>query len=103
MEEFWKKRDKIPYTEENEYMIEYYNRVMEAEAKFSIGYITGWKTDRGRIYIKYGTPDEIEEHLYNVETKPYKVWYYYRINKKFIFIDERRFGDYELYVYDKDT
>ncbi len=61
IENFWLQRDPTPDTEENEYEEEYYRRVAYANETFASG-IPGWKTDRGMIYIKYGAPDEREEH-----------------------------------------
>ncbi len=61
IENFWLKRDPTPGTPENEYEEEHYRRVAYANENFSSG-IPGWKTDRGSIYIKYGPPDEREEH-----------------------------------------
>ncbi len=63
IEYFWLKRDPTPSTVENEYREEYYRRVLYANDTFSAkSGIPGWKTDRGMIYIKYGPPDERDEH-----------------------------------------
>ena len=61
IEQFWLRRDPTPDTEENEYREELYRRIAYANETFASG-IPGWKTDRGMIYIKYGPPDEREEH-----------------------------------------
>jgi GWxTD domain-containing protein len=61
MEQFWLRRDPTPDTEENEFREEHYRRIAYANETFASG-IPGWKTDRGMIYIKYGPPDEREEH-----------------------------------------
>lgn len=61
IENFWLKRDPTPDTPENEYEEEYYRRIAYANENFASG-IPGWKTDRGMIYIKYGAPDERNEH-----------------------------------------
>src|SRR3954466_14876244 len=61
IEEFWRRRDPDPDTDENEYREEYYERIAYGNEHFASG-IPGWKTDRGRIYIVYGKPDEIETH-----------------------------------------
>ena len=61
VEQFWLRRDPTPDTEENEYKEEHYRRIAYANERFASG-IPGWKTDRGRIYIMYGPPDEREEH-----------------------------------------
>jgi len=61
VEIFWQHRDPTPDTVENEFRDEYFRRVVYANERFSAG-IPGAKTDRGRIYIVYGPPDEIEAH-----------------------------------------
>ena len=61
IEQFWLRRDPTPDTEENEFKEEHYRRIAYANEHYASG-IPGWKTDRGRIYITYGPPDEIEDH-----------------------------------------
>ncbi len=61
VENFWLRRDPTPDTVENEYKEEHYRRIAYANEHFASG-IPGWKTDRGRIYITFGPPDEIESH-----------------------------------------
>src|SRR5438034_1546403 len=61
IEDFWRRRDPDPDTDENEYREEYYERIAYANEHFASG-IPGWKTDRGRIYIMYGKPDEKDSH-----------------------------------------
>lgn len=61
IEQFWLRRDPTPDTTENEFKEEHYRRIAYANERFASG-IPGWKTDRGRIYITFGPPDEIESH-----------------------------------------
>ncbi len=61
IEQFWLRRDPTPDTEENEFKEEHYRRIAYANEHYASG-IPGWKTDRGRIYITYGPPDEIDSH-----------------------------------------
>jgi len=61
IEAFWQRRDPTPDTEENEFKEEHYQRIAYANEHFAAG-VPGWKTDRGRIYIVFGKPDEIEDH-----------------------------------------
>ena len=61
IENFWLRRDPTPDTVENEFREEHYRRIAYANEHFASG-IPGWKTDRGRIYITYGPPDEIDDH-----------------------------------------
>ena len=88
IEEFWRRRDPDPDTEENEFKEEYYERIAYANEHFSSG-IPGWKTDRGRIWIMYGKPDERETHPMggaydrpsyhgggSTTTYPFEIWFY---------------------------
>ncbi len=59
IEQFWLRRDPTPDTIENENKEEHYRRIAYANERFSSG-IRGWESDRGKIYIMYGPPDEIE-------------------------------------------
>lgn len=61
IEGFWMRRDPTPDSAENEYKEEHYRRIAYANERFASG-IPGWKSDRGRIYITFGPPDEIEDH-----------------------------------------
>jgi len=61
IEAFWQRRDPTPDTEENEFKDEHYRRIEYANEHFAAG-IPGWRSDRGRIYITFGPPDEIDSH-----------------------------------------
>lgn len=93
--ETWKKIDPTPHTENNELMNEYYYRVNVANQRYS-GHRDGWQSDRGMVYIIYGEPDAIEEHHMEIDSKPYIIWYYYSVNRSFIFVDQTGFGDFQL-------
>ena len=93
---FWKERDPDPTTARNELKNEYFRRVNYANKYFSVMGQDGWRTDRGRILIKFGPPDDIERHPFEMGTKPYEVWRYYALRKTFVFVDVTGFGDYRL-------
>jgi len=61
VEQFWLRRDPTPDTVENEFKEEHYRRIAYANEHFASG-APGWKLDRGRIYITFGPPDEIDSH-----------------------------------------
>ena len=61
IEQFWLRRDPSADTVENEFRDEHYRRIAYANERFASGK-PGWKTDRGRIYITWGPPDQIESH-----------------------------------------
>lgn len=95
-QQFWNQRDPTPGTDRNEAMDEYFEKISQANQQFTIGIKPGWRTDRGQIYIRYGSPDEIERHPFETEVPAYEIWYYYRDGRKFIFSDDQGFGDYRL-------
>ena len=95
---FWTERDPTPGTTRNERMEEYYYRVAFANEKYSRFQNSGWNSDRGEVFIRFGEPDYVEEHPYSYGTEPYQMWYYYRNGRRFIFIDEDGVGDYRLLV-----
>ena len=88
IEQFWMRRDPTPDSIENEYKEEHYRRIAYANDRFASGF-PGWRTDRGRMYITFGPPDEIEDHpsggLYDrpmdegggtTATYPFQIWRY---------------------------
>jgi GWxTD domain-containing protein len=112
IDEFWSLRDPSPETAENEYREGYYERMAYVNEHFASG-IPGHKTDRGRIYLKYGRPDEIESHPaggpYNrrsdegggsTSTYPFELWFYRHIpgltGAEIEFVDPTGSGQYRL-------
>jgi len=79
MYEFWKKRDKTPNTYQNEFKIDYLKRIFEANRRFKQSFKDGWKTDRGRIYMIYGEPNDIEYFEYQSDIRGYQIWRYEEI------------------------
>jgi GWxTD domain-containing protein len=81
VEQFWLRRDPTPDTVENEFKEEHYRRIAFANQHFASDRMQGSSTDRGRIYITYGPPDEIESHSGNktaaTETYPFDQWLYH--------------------------
>jgi len=79
IEQFWAKRDPQPLTVENEYQIEHWARLAHAER--NLGTETsrkGWQTDRGRVWILLGKPDDVERIVSHNEVYPYEMWFYGR-------------------------
>src|SRR5215468_10208849 len=113
IEEFWRRRDPDPDTEENEFREQYYERIAYANEHFTSG-IPGWKTDRGRIYISWGKPDEIESHpsggAYDrpsyegggsTTTYPFEIWWYRHLDGpgdgvEIEFVDPTGTGEYHI-------
>lgn len=96
--DFWQKRNPDPVGNTNSFRIEYLKRVAYADDHYAVGRTPGWKTDRGRVYIMYGKPDQIDRHPNESNSKPYEIWYYNSIQGgvSFDFVDRTGFGDYTL-------
>jgi len=73
IEQFWLRRDPTPATVENERKEEHYRRIAYANERFGDS-VDGWKTKRGRFYILFGPPDEIETHPGKKES-----WRYWKL------------------------
>ena len=113
IEEFWRRRDPDPDTDENEFKEEYYERIAYANEHFASG-IPGWKSDRGRIWIMYGKPDERETHPSggsydrpsyegggNTTTYPFEIWFYRYLagvgsGVEIEFVDPTGSGEYRI-------
>jgi GWxTD domain-containing protein len=93
---FWKKLDPSLNTERNEAMEEYYARIDYANKNFK-AYSEGWLTDKGHIYIVFGTPMNVERSNRSyADNRTYEQWTYGN-NRTFIFVDVSGFGDFRLY------
>ncbi len=95
---FWREHDPTPETPENELKTAFYRRVSIANQRFTVMGREGWRSDRGRIYIQYGEPDQIDDYPVAAGGRPYQLWHYYRLGsyRKFTFVDEHGDGDYRL-------
>jgi GWxTD domain-containing protein len=122
IEEFWRRRDPDPDTDENEFKEEYYERIAYANEHFASG-IPGWKSDRGRIWIMYGKPDGRETHpmggMYDrpshegggsTSTYPFETWFYRYLpgvgsGVEIEFVDPTGSGEYRIArnPYEKDA
>ena len=62
----------------------------------------GWRTDRGRILIRYGEADEVLRRPQSGPSRPYEVWKYTGGRpRRFIFLDETGLGNYVLIYTDE--
>src|ERR1700693_994150 len=113
IEQFWQRRNPDPDSADNTFKEEHYRRIAYANEHFSSG-IPGWKADRGRIYIMWGPPDEIQSHpsggSYDrpssegggeTSTYPFEDWRYRYLegigeNVEIEFVDPTMSGEYKL-------
>jgi GWxTD domain-containing protein len=105
--QFWERRDPTPGTPRNEFQEEHYRRIGYANQNYATNDVPGWKTDRGRIYIIYGPPDEIETHPAggtlegHYVSYPFEQWLYHHIanigdNVFMDFVDPDSKGTYRM-------
>jgi GWxTD domain-containing protein len=113
IEQFWLRRSTNPDLPDNDFKEEHYRRIAYTNEHFASG-IPGWKTDRGRMYIMWGPPDEIESHptggTYDrpmeegggsTTTYPWETWRYRHMegigeNVIWEFVDPTSSGEYHL-------
>ena len=90
---FWKDRDPTPNTPENEFAVEHFRRLNHTDQNFaSRPKQKGSDTDKGRVYIRYGPPSDIERNHFGAIGKDHEIWTYEHLNYyQFIFVD--RLGD----------
>lgn len=94
---FWRDRDPSPGTLENELLDAVKQRYHYSNDNFSWGSVDGWATDRGRVLIQYGMPEEIERFYFEDESHPYEIWIYSRQRLyEFIFADFQSNGNFVL-------
>lgn len=95
---FWKELDPTPATDENERLMQHFHRMRFAENNYAAGRgKRGSDTDKGRIYIKFGEPSDIQYNLAASNEKPFEVWTYEeQRGVRFIFMDRRGAGVFEL-------
>ena len=90
---YWKEQDPTPDTPVNELMEEFFDRVDYANTYFGT-LSTGWRSDQGRIYIKFGKPIQIDTSQPDTYGRVYQIWHY-PMGRQFIFLDDG-FGEYRL-------
>lgn len=109
IEEFWKQRDPTPGTARNEFKEEHFRRIEFANKRFGRETpLKGWRTDRGKFYIKLGSPTYVERYI-NPDIFPIEIWYYSG-NPRFIrtpffrllFFQRHGAGEFELYSHTLD-
>jgi GWxTD domain-containing protein len=113
IEQFWARRNPDPRSPYNTFKEEHYRRIAYANEHFTSG-IAGWRTDRGRVYIMYGPPDQLESHptggYYarptwegggSTTTFPFEKWWYRHIDGmgsdiEIEFVDSSMSGEYRM-------
>ena len=114
IEQFWYRRNPDPASEENLFQSEHYRRIAYANENFGTKDKFGWQTDRGHVYIVYGTPDSVDAHPVGssdartteeghgfADGYPFELWNYKYLegvgaNVQLAFLDSSSSGEYRL-------
>jgi GWxTD domain-containing protein len=111
VEQFWLRRDPTPGSSRNTFKEEHYRRIAYSNFHFSTPSLSGWKTDRGHVYILFGNPDSIEPHIANERSQQppeesgqnevyrFLIWRYRLMGVGTVelkFVDPCRCGEYRL-------
>ena len=119
IQQFWDRRNPDPRSEYNAFKEEHYRRIAYANQHFTSG-VPGWRTDRGRIYITFGPPDDRETHPTggkydrtimegggSTSRYPWEKWWYRHIDGvgdgiDLYFSDSSISGEYRLVMYEDE-
>jgi len=103
IENFWAVRDPIPETRVNEFKDEHFRRITEANRLYSEAR-QGWRTERGRMYITLGPPQDVMRYPSQREIYPLEIWYYQDLSiprfpaqARFMFFRRKGVGEYRLF------
>jgi GWxTD domain-containing protein len=94
LREYWGERER----EEPDAANKYFARVATANLRYGYFNKPGWKTDRGRVLIMYGEPDDITRNYQMAGSSDHEIWLYPRLEGgvEFVFVDKTGFGVLEL-------
>jgi GWxTD domain-containing protein len=103
IERFWQIRDPVPETAVNEFKEEHFKRFREANEKYRESR-PGWMTERGRMYITLGEPQDVMSYPNNFDLFPLQIWFYYNLDiplfpnsLQLIFFKRNGAGEYRLF------
>ncbi len=103
IERFWQVRDPVPETAANEFREEHFKRIREANEKYRESR-PGWMTERGRMYITLGEPQDVMSYPNNQDLFPLEIWYYYNLDiplfpnaLQLVFFKRNGAGEYRLF------
>ena len=91
---FWNDYYSVPDTSKNPVQEEYFRRVRHSNRAFNEG-MEGWRTDRGRTYIMYGPPSDVEKTT-DGSMRRIEIWTYQNVERQYVFIDVNGNGIFRL-------
>ena len=96
---FWLGRDTDTTTIINERLLQYRDLINYANINFSFGKMRdGWRTERGRVLLKYGQPSQRDQKAADKQLRAYETWFYpnYEGGVYFYFVDMQGYGNFRL-------
>ncbi len=95
---FVKVTDSDPVTPINEDLVDYFSRLLVVTTRFREEGTPGWLTDRGKVLLGLGEPDQIyDQGLAGIGNRGRsQVWEYRRLNAQFVFYDQTGFDRWRL-------
>jgi GWxTD domain-containing protein len=104
IQQFWELRNPTPGSPDNTYKDEIYRRIAYANERFGAGSGTdGWRTDRGRVYITLGPPEQVAKYYNANNLFPMEIWFYQGNHPALpsyfyvVFYNKENLGDFKLY------
>lgn len=98
--EAWQARDTNKETLVNEFRLDYLNRIQFANDRYATPFKPGWRTEQGRVILKYGQPQDLQVYNFDKDKKPYEIWTYNNLpgvgQATFVFADIDEVGIKEL-------
>lgn len=94
--EFWEVRDPVPATPGNEAFEDYFRRIAVANANFGTKLRPGWKSDRGQVYVAFGSPNDLIRQPLQSGSFPIEIWVYDNPGFQIVFEDRIGFGNYQM-------
>src|SRR6185437_15781950 len=94
---FWKQTDPNPATQEHEALRDYFKRIATANGRYAEKGIPGWLTDRGRVYVTLGEPDQAGQQIGATSARGRaEIWVYTQYNLRLVFTSQGAAGRYRL-------
>jgi len=96
---FWKQTDPTPSTPDNEALRDYFKRIATANSRFREEGIAGWLTDRGKVFVTLGEPDQAGQPMGasgSTARSRAEIWVYTQYNLRLIFTNQGGSGHLRL-------
>ncbi|MCC6318158.1 MAG: GWxTD domain-containing protein [Gemmatimonadaceae bacterium] len=96
--EFIRDSDPVPQTPLHEGLRDYFGRIAQANLRFREEGGPGWLTDRGRVFVALGNPDQLLQPNMNDlnQRGRTEVWEYREHRLSLVFVDQTGFGRWRM-------